>query len=185
MTPVPRADLPESPDEIGSRQVFEILALQNADMLMCFLRSVVPGSEVDDVFQDTLMTAWEKLPQFDRERPFGPWLRGIAMNKVKQLRGRRSRDKLRFDDEVMARIEGSFAAVPAQRRVGGMIELMLGCMDQLPDKLRLAIEFVYRRGFRIRRAADKLGASEEAIKKRVQRGRQLLAACVRNEGVQP
>ena len=168
-----------------SPQVFEILAAQNADMLVCFVRSLVPGSEVDDVFQETLVTAWEKLPQFDRSRPFGPWLRGIAANKVKQMRHRRSSDKLRFDDEVIAGIEQSFAAVPARHGFGEVLDTLQVCMNQLPDKLRLAVDLVYRRGLRIRRAASKLEVSEEAVKKRIQRGRQLLAKCMRNEGSQP
>ena len=62
-----------------------------------------------------------------------------------------------------------------------MVEALLECVQKLPDKLRHAVEFVYRRGLGIRAAADTLDASEEAIKKRVQRGRKLLAECVQAE----
>jgi DNA-directed RNA polymerase specialized sigma24 family protein len=44
---------------LGSRQVFEILASQNADMLIGFLRSVVRSRDlIDDLFQETMLTAW-------------------------------------------------------------------------------------------------------------------------------
>ena len=44
--------------------------------------------------------------------------------------------------------------------------------------MRDAVEMIYARGVLIAAAASALDASEEAIKKRVQRGRQLLAECL-------
>ena len=170
-------------EELGSHEVFEILAADHADMLVCYLRTLVArGDVVDDLFQETMVTAWDKLPTFDRTRPFGPWLRGIARNKVLQHRDRNRRDVLRCDSEVLERLEESFAMLPQRDGFREAVDTLRACMNQLPDKMRLAIELVYRRGLRMRRAADRLGASEEAVKKRVQRGRSLLANCLRNGG---
>lgn len=170
-------------DEFGSHQVFEILAADHADMLVCYLRTLVVRDDVvDDLFQETLVTAWDKLATFDRRRPFGPWLRGIARNKVLQHRDRDRRDVLRCDSEVLERLEQSFAELPQRHGFPEAVDALLACMNQLPEKIRLAIELVYRRGLRMRRVAGRLGASEEAVKKRVQRGRSLLADCLRNGG---
>jgi RNA polymerase sigma factor (sigma-70 family) len=35
----------------------------------------------EDIFQDTMMTLYERLPQFRREAPLGAWLRQIAINR--------------------------------------------------------------------------------------------------------
>ena len=37
-------------------------------------------SAVDDLFQETMLIAWQKITAYDRLRPFGAWLRGIARN---------------------------------------------------------------------------------------------------------
>ena len=48
-------------------------------MLSVFLRAAgCSDNLMDDVWQETMIVAWEKLDTFDRSRPFGPWLRGIA-----------------------------------------------------------------------------------------------------------
>jgi RNA polymerase sigma-70 factor, ECF subfamily len=35
----------------------------------------------EDIFQDTMMTFYERLPQFRREAPLGAWLRRIAISR--------------------------------------------------------------------------------------------------------
>ena len=64
---------------MDSKLVFEILVRENAEMLLAFLRSAVRDTHaVDDLFQESMLTAWRRLSEFDRTRSFGPWLRGIA-----------------------------------------------------------------------------------------------------------
>ena len=168
---------------VDSRKVFEILAAQNADMLVGYLRSLVRAEDlVEDLFQESMLTAWRKLEDFDRSRPFGPWLRGIAANKLRQLRDRQRRDLLQCDDAVMRALEHRYASIPPDEGLQHVVEVLLQCIQKLPDKLRRAVEFVYQQGLGMRAAAGKVNASEEAIKKRVQRGRSLLATCVREQG---
>ena len=62
-----------------SKDLFEILVRENSRMLSVFLRAAgCSDNLMDDVWQETMIVAWEKLDTFDRSRPFGPWLRGIA-----------------------------------------------------------------------------------------------------------
>ena len=59
--------------------LFEILVRENADSLTAFLRaSVYNEAAADDLFQETMLIAWRKIGEYDRSRPFGAWLRGIA-----------------------------------------------------------------------------------------------------------
>jgi len=167
---------------VSGAEVFEILAADNADMLVCYLRTLVRDSElVEDLFQEVMLVAWKKLAEFDRSRPFGPWLRGIAINKVRQHRARRARDILRCDSDVVSRLEDTFASFPQGSRFTDTIDGLLMCLNRLPDRMRLAIEMVYQRGLSMRRGAGTQDCSEEAFKKRVQRGRRLLAECLREE----
>jgi RNA polymerase sigma-70 factor (ECF subfamily) len=56
-----------------AREVFEILVRENYPMLMTYLRAVVRDeSVIDDLFQETMLIAWQKLDEYDRARPFGP-----------------------------------------------------------------------------------------------------------------
>ena len=80
-----------------SEVLFETLVRENERAVTAFLRTMVrdPGF-VDDLFQETLITAWNKFDEFDPSRSLGPWLRGIAFNLVRNAARSRKRDCLVF-----------------------------------------------------------------------------------------
>jgi DNA-directed RNA polymerase specialized sigma24 family protein len=79
----------------------------------------------------------------------------------------------RYDD--LARIPGDSFRAKAER--------IAECLRRLPEPMRAAVELVYVRDMLMSAAAGALDATEEAIKKRVQRARQLLGECVRSAEV--
>ena len=68
-----------------STQVFEVLVREYDQMLMAYIRCLIrdPGL-VEDVFQETLITAWRRFEDFDSTRTLGAWLRGIALQYCSQ-----------------------------------------------------------------------------------------------------
>jgi RNA polymerase sigma-70 factor (ECF subfamily) len=163
----------------SGREVFDILVRDHASMLTAFLGSIGPADSVDDLFQETMLVAWRRLADYDRERPFGPWLRGIAARLARKHRGVQAREAARIDSREVELIEAQFAA--ATDRHGsfeGVFDQLRRCVQRLPETLASAIDLVYRRGLAMADAARRLGASEEAVKKRVQRGRRLVRDCM-------
>ncbi|MCC6322598.1 MAG: sigma-70 family RNA polymerase sigma factor [Phycisphaerales bacterium] len=166
----------------SGKAVFEILVREHADMLTAYLRSLLGAdSSVDDIFQQSMLVAWRRLDAYDRSRPFGPWLRGIAQRLVLEHHRRGRARPATTDPGVLAELDLRFERVATGRGdcFRDRAERLLTCLARLPDTMRHAIEMVYARGLLITAAAEALDASEEAVKKRVQRGRQLLAECLR------
>jgi RNA polymerase sigma-70 factor len=182
-------DVPASPGGGPSaHQVFEILAREHADMLMAFLRSVVERRDAaEDIFQETMIVAWRRLAEYDRSLPFGPWLRGIAGRLAMEERrraGRAGKRGLACDPAVLEALEGEFRRFergPADS-FRQRVDRLAGCVEKLPPLMREAVEMVYRRGLTLAGIAGAVDATEEAVKKRVQRGRQLLARCLETGG---
>jgi RNA polymerase sigma-70 factor (ECF subfamily) len=166
---------------IEARAVFEILVREHADMLGAYLRTLVGSdSSFDDLFQETMLVAWRRLPDYDRSRPFAPWLRGIAQVLVLE-HGRKKRARpITADPEVLAEIDRRFDMLA---RAGGdtfkeKAERVWQCVGRLPEAMREAIHLVYVRGVQIAAAAESLSIGREAFGKRVQRARQLIAECL-------
>ena len=66
---------------------------------------------VEDIFQDTMMTFYERLPQFRREAPLGAWLRQIALSRCLMcLRSPWQRARMCLESTEL--IDGSAASVP-------------------------------------------------------------------------
>jgi RNA polymerase sigma-70 factor (ECF subfamily) len=165
----------------NAREVFEILAREHADMLTAFLRSLVARSDaVDDLFQETMLVAWRRLSEYDRTLPFGPWLRGIAARLVLQHRRRSAKGFLCCEPEVLQALESEYSRldwVPADS-FRQRVERLAGCLGKLPPLMRDAVDLVYGRGLNLQSLAAAVEANEEAVKKRIQRARQLLAKCL-------
>ncbi len=167
----------------SGRDVFEILVREHADMLAAYLRSLMwTPSEVDDLFQETMLVAWRRLPDYDRSLPFGPWLRGIAQKLVLEHHRRGKGLAACIDPATLAELDRRYDDL--SRTPGDTFrakaERVLKCLTRLPEPMRAAIEMVYLRDMLMAAAASALDATEEAIKKRVQRARQLLSECVRS-----
>jgi RNA polymerase sigma-70 factor len=169
----------------SAQQVFEILAREHADMLTAFLRSLAPRADlVDDLFQETMLVAWRRLPEYDRSLPFGPWLRGIAGKLILESRRKTAKAMVACEPEMLQALEAEFRRFersPADSFRQRM-ERLSACLEKLPPLMRDAIDLVYARGLSLKGLAASLSASEEAIKKRIQRARALLAQCLETTG---
>jgi RNA polymerase sigma-70 factor (ECF subfamily) len=166
----------------AAHQVFEILVREHAGMLTAFLRSLVFRSDiVDDLFQETMLVAWRRLGECDTSRPFGPWLRGIAAHLVMEHRRKTAtRGMLPVEPDLLAALEAEFdrfEKLPGDSFQDRLARLR-ACLDRLPPLMRDALDMAYVKGMPLRALAVAVEATEEAIKKRVQRARQLLADCI-------
>ncbi|MCY2968857.1 MAG: sigma-70 family RNA polymerase sigma factor [Planctomycetota bacterium] len=169
---------------MNPQDLFEILIREHADMLMTYLRSVVrdPGM-ADDLFQETTITAWRTIDRFDRTRPFGPWLRGIARMLVLSARRGVNRLPRLCDEETLLRIEDRMSEV--QKLPGDTLDDKLialrDCLDRLPETYRGAVDLRYQEELLPAEIVERLGVNAETVKKRLQRARCLLLECLGNK----
>lgn len=169
------------------RKIFEILVRENADMLMAYLRSSLDNTaDIDDLFQETMIVAWRRLDDYDRTRPFGLWVRGIARNLVLAHYRKRSSLPKWCTPEVLDALDKRFEkmATGAGDSFRDQAEALLNCIKKLTAPLRQVIELVYERGMSYREVALAINQQEDAVRKRAQRARAQLNDCLRTAGEQ-
>lgn len=158
---------------------------EHADMLMAYLRATAWSSTlVKDAFQETIIVAWRRLPDFDRSRPFAPWLRGIARNTLLGLARKQQRRHEIAGDAATLHIEQQFARIeqrPADH-FNDRLQPLMDCMQHLAPEQREAIELVYAQSLDPRVAASTAGTNDETFRKRLYRARLQLAECLRIKG---
>ncbi len=169
---------------MDGRVLFEILVREHADMLTAYLRSLIrdPGT-IDDLFQETMLTAWRRIGDYDRSRPFGPWLRGIAARLVMSHRRKVGRVQLTGEVELLECLDTRFAQL--ERQAGDTFDEKLNglrrCLDSLAPPDRVVIQGRYRDDIPVRDLAQILKISHEALKKRLQRLRARLIDCIQRK----
>lgn len=164
-----------------ARPLFEALVRENAEMLQLYLRSALRHPDLEDeIFQEALIVAWRRIGDYDTERPFGAWLRGIAGRLMLAHRRARGRAAVSLEPELLEALEGECSEFQRQRgdTLDEKLEALQNCVEQLPPASRKAIDLRYSDGLRGQDLAQTLGSSFEAVKKTLQRTRARLLDCV-------
>jgi RNA polymerase sigma-70 factor (ECF subfamily) len=129
---------------------------------------------------EAFIAAWAALGRYDASRPFGSWLRTIAINKARD-RGRRALvRRLLFGTKPLDESEAMETPDPAaladediaaqQRR-----ERLDRAIATLPSQLKEPLLLTAFDGLSQQEAGDVLGVSAKTIETRVYRARKLLA----------
>jgi RNA polymerase sigma-70 factor (ECF subfamily) len=179
-----------SPADPTARELFEILIRENGEGLLASIRANAGNQHADDIFQDTVLVAWRRLGDYDRTRPFGPWLRGIARMIALEYAGKRARMRI-ADPAAMDAIEHDFAAFDHFRGTGAEAAMSFRerlaaldeCLAKLPAMYANAVQSAYRDSHTLAQIAASCGESEETIKKRLQRARAMLESCLGTKGM--
>lgn len=164
-----------------AKEVFEILVREHASSLMVFIRSLVAdNATAEDIFQETMMTAWKNMDKFDRERPFGPWLRGIASKTTLAWYRKNRRHPLLRAEELAERIDQRL--VDMQSLVGDTfdekLEALKDCVSRLPEPYQHAIQLRYSQQMMPAAIVELTQTTLETVKKRLNRARNMLMTCI-------
>jgi len=166
--------------------LFEVLVRENADSLTAFLRaSVEDKAAADDLFQETMLIAWRKIGEYDRTRPFGAWLRGIAKRLVLTHYRKAAREVPSLPEQVLDYIDQRMAQIDRQPgdTFDEKIAALRDCLARLDPMYQEPIELHYRQCKTTEWIAQHLATTKEAIQKRLQRGRLQVAECLQRKAV--
>jgi RNA polymerase sigma-70 factor (ECF subfamily) len=142
-----------------------------------YIASLVPNTaDAEELFQQTLLTAWERRAQFDADRGFVLWACGIAWNHVRNFRRRAQNHQVLLSDDVLEQL--------AQLRIeeSGLLddrrEVLHECVEELPDQSRTLLQRFYGKHKTVEELAADANRTPNAIYKMVQRIRGILLDCV-------
>jgi RNA polymerase sigma-70 factor len=167
---------------VETRDLFEILMREHVDSVRAFLLASVRDTvAVEDLVQETFLTAWQVLDRYDRKLPFGPWVRGIATKLLLNHRRKLGRSRVHYCDEAL--LGGIDEGVGAMQKLPGdtfdeKLDALRGCLQRLTGPQRDSIQLHYEHGLHCKEIAERLGIGFEAVKKHLQRGRSQLHQCL-------
>ncbi len=127
------------------------------------------AEDAKDVVQDTFLKYITKAPEFNDEEHRKAWLIKVSTNISKNmLMFHLRRETQSLDDiENIGICEDDFET----------FELIMN----LPTKFKIVMTLYYVEGYRSKEIAEIIGISEEAVRKRLQKGRELLRIEIEKE----
>jgi RNA polymerase sigma-70 factor (ECF subfamily) len=130
------------------------------------------AGEAEDLVQEAFVRAYAAGPRFTRVENPEAWLRTTAVN-LHRSRWRKMRNFARIKDKItgppdLPGLEEHLDVVDALRRI--------------PDNLRLVLVLHYLADRKVDQIADELGIAEGTVKSRLSRGRDAMAAQLKEDG---
>lgn len=156
----------------GDKRAFvEIVARHQA--MVCGIALGILGdfSASEDAGQEAFLTAWRKFHELREPERLRAWLGQIARNAaLGHLRRNRGHGTLE-DAPDLADESPAPDEVAANEEEAALVRESLA---KLPETYRLPLILFYREGQSVRAVADSLAISEDAVKQRLARGREIL-----------
>lgn len=158
---------------------FMALFLRHQPDLRAFVgASVRDWSAVDDIIQETAAVLWRKFAEYDPQRPFGAWARGIAGFEIRKWRERSGRLPALLSPESIAALE----EVWEEPEPGGArLSALQRCLQRADPAARRLLDLRYAEDLDLEAIARRVERGSEAVGKALQRVRAALADCVRRQ----
>jgi RNA polymerase sigma-70 factor (ECF subfamily) len=162
--------------QAGEASAYEKLLAELIPYLRRFVqRRLLNAAAAEDVVQNILISVHRARGSYRAERMFTPWLHAIARNAIidqTRQQARRSRREISLEADGVAEPAADFAE-PLSRRLSPELE---GALSALPDAQREAVELIHLQGYSIAEAAERVGATQAALKVRAHRGYRAMRA---------
>lgn len=162
---------------------FDDLVLENHQMVRLFLaRFVHCPQRVDDLAQETFVTAFKQLHRFEGRSKASTWLIGIARNKALQF--------IRLENRRKDRTRRFINSLPGLRQLQEVnheslvdesmerLEALKNCLGQLPLRSFELVEQFYFGDVTAVTIAAQTDAKESAVRMKLKRIRQVLHKCI-------
>jgi RNA polymerase sigma factor (sigma-70 family) len=161
---------------------FAALVQRHGTMVLGVCRSVLHHQQdAEDVFQAAFLVLARKAHTVRKQQALGSWLHGVAYRLALKAKARVNRRRAR---EKPA--EDQMSASSADDLTWRELRLILHEeLHGLPDKYRAPLLLCYWEGKTRDEAAEQLGLTGSALKKRLERGRNLLQSRLTRRGLAP
>jgi len=136
-------------------------------------RILANHDDAQDAAQETFVRAYHSLDRFDHKRPFGPWIRRIAMNlSLNMLRQRRP--EMQLEEERAApqsqALDPETLAIRSEQR-----DFVKELLMRLPEHYRVAIVLRHYNEMSYAEMAEVLDEPMSTVKSNLFRARRKLA----------
>ncbi|MDO9395343.1 MAG: RNA polymerase sigma factor [Herbiconiux sp.] len=175
----PASGLDEASDRIlagraadGDVRAFEVIVRRHGGLMRAYATRILgSNSEVDDVVQESFITAWRKLPDLADLDKLRPWLMRITNHRaIDRIRARHDERPIEDWDRPAPTDQGPDRQAEASSRR----DHLLAVLDTLPEAQRQCWMMKEAGGFSYDEIAEELGVPPSTVRGLLARARRRL-----------
>ena len=170
----------------GDLAAFSKLVLKHQWAVRAFLLARLSRKhEAEDLAQETFLTAWRGLKNFDLSRPFVPWLRGIAENHLRNHLRKFRAEPIGGNESLQLLLDSHAEVRHPGAEDSDLADAMRECVAQVDGEERELLMSRYAEGRSLAEICASTGKKHSAVTMKLHRLRLALAKCVENKLAQP
>jgi RNA polymerase sigma factor (sigma-70 family) len=175
----------------GDKSAFGLLVTRHRPLVLAVCHRALRDRELaEDVTQEAILQAMQRLDRLRRPDRFGPWLAGIGLNLCYRLRRQRAREAWSWEALIGGRLlpepVDPAPSVEDQVEAAALRDWVQDAVAGLPAGQRAAVRLHYLTGLTQAETAALLGIEPGAVKARLHKARaNLRRSRLREAGVEP
>lgn len=134
--------------------------------------------EAEDLAQEAFIVAFHKLADFDMDRAFGPWIRTIAFNLLRNHWRKHRAIPLGSAEELESLVEEQIGLKFSEKNESGILEALRRCIKQLDEPMRKLLTMRYHQGCSVNEMTKKMNVRHSTMTMRLHRLRDQLRLCI-------
>ncbi|MDZ8119119.1 RNA polymerase sigma factor [Pontiella agarivorans] len=163
----------------------ELVIRYQSNVRACLSVRLSSAHEADDLAQDAFIIAFRKLDQFNPEKPFGPWIRTIALNLLKNYFRKHRAHPVGGAVELEELINLQVKHQCSAKTESEMMTALKRCMTKLDGPMAGLLQLRYYEGLSIKEITETMNVRHSTMTMRLHRLRDQLRRCIeqKSEGV--
>ncbi len=163
----------------GDLAAFSRLVLKHQWGVRAFLLARLSRKhEAEDLAQETFITAWRRLKDFDTSRPLGPWLRGIAENHLRNHLRKFRAEPIGGSEALQQILDHQALLHQGLEEESALVVALADCIEKVEKEARELLIARYAEGRSVVEICESTGKKHSAMTMKLHRLRLSLAACV-------
>lgn len=163
-----------------SHEQFIRLFLQSERELVRYVMVLVPNvADARDVVQETATALWQKIDEYDPEKPFAAWACRFALNEARMFVRKQANHQKFLASDVLDELQ--VVRECSTERLDARRVHLADCLERLRERQHELIQAHYFDGLTIDELSNQLGRNTEAVYKSLQRIRRGLHDCIKSK----
>ena len=146
------------------RESLELLVKKHATGLMTLIRRMIGHAhQSEEIFQDVVMAVWKNRHQYDRSKPFRPWLYKIAINRCREEFRKTQKVPLSNQEASISLVESSHTPDIVYLTTEDF-EVVQQAVERLPQQQRSVVILRVWNGMAYQEIAEAIGVGEATVR---------------------
>ena len=158
----------------------EMVKRYQVNVLACLAVRLSDKHEAEDLAQEAFIIAYRKRKEFDVEKAFGPWIRTIALNLLRNYFRKHKATSIggaaELDTLVNQQIELNYPM--NSKGEGDQLEALKHCLSKLDEPMRKLLTLRYYEEKSIQELKKEMNVNHSTVTMRLHRLREELHKCI-------